>query len=94
MIAVWLPLTKFPTLDLIKSFAEIGGSESATETREEREGITTAKPISRRTPPAIKTAIPRLIQNRSWTFFLRLLGLTILINYMISNENITGGDIS
>ena len=32
--AVWLPLTKFPTLDFIKSFAEIEGSELATDTSE------------------------------------------------------------
>lgn len=33
-IAVWLPLTKFPTLDFIKSFVDIEGSELATDTSE------------------------------------------------------------
>lgn len=60
-IAVWLPLTKFPTLDFIKSFAEIEGSELATDTSEQIEEITMIKPITRRTPPPINTATPRLI---------------------------------
>ncbi len=52
-----------PKLDLIKSLAEICGNESATLIREEIELNIIARPITRRTPPPINIATPRLIKN-------------------------------
>jgi len=61
LILVWLPFAKFPKLDLIKSFAEIWGIESAKLTSEVIELNIITKPTSKRTPPAINIATPRLI---------------------------------
>jgi hypothetical protein len=46
---------------LIKSFAEIWGIESAKVTSEVIELNIIARPTSKRTPPAINIATPRLI---------------------------------